>query len=41
MRKWIELADRQMGELAEQRRQLDETMAELRRLRDETASSLN
>jgi DNA-binding transcriptional MerR regulator len=40
MRKWIELADRQLVELAEQRRQLDETMAELKRLRDETAASL-
>jgi DNA-binding transcriptional MerR regulator len=40
MRKWIELADRQLGELAEQRRQLDETMAELKRLRDETAATL-
>lgn len=40
MRKWIELADRQLGELAEERRQLDETMAELKRLRDETAATL-
>ena len=40
MRKWIELADQQLGELAEQRRHLDETMAELKRLRDETAASL-
>ncbi len=40
MRKWIELADRQLAELAEQRRQLDETMAELKRLRDETATTL-
>ena len=40
MRRWIELADRQLGELAEQRRQLDETMTELRRLRDETALTL-
>jgi len=40
MHRWIELADRQLGELAEQRRQLDETMAELRRLRDETAATL-
>jgi DNA-binding transcriptional MerR regulator len=41
MRRWIELADRQLGELAEQRRHLDETMAELRRLRDETAATLS
>ena len=40
MRKWIELADRQLTELAEQRRNLDETMDELRRLRDETAATL-
>ncbi len=40
MKQWIELADRQMGELEEQRAQLDETMAELKRLRDDTAKSL-
>ncbi|NAZ36434.1 MerR family DNA-binding transcriptional regulator [Rubellimicrobium sp. CFH 75288] len=40
MRRWIELADRQLGELAEQRRQIEETMDELRRLRDETAATL-
>ncbi|MBU0779525.1 MULTISPECIES: MerR family DNA-binding transcriptional regulator [Roseobacteraceae] len=40
MQAWVELADRQMKELAEQRRQLDETMGELQRLRDETAASL-
>lgn len=40
MRTWVEMADRQMLELAEQRRQLDETMAELKRLRDETATTL-
>ena len=40
MQAWINLADRQMTELAEQRRQLDDTMAELQRLRDETAASL-
>lgn len=41
MRAWINLADRQLDELAEQRRQLDETMQELRKLRDETATTLN
>ena len=41
MRAWIDLADRQMVELADQRRQLDETMTELQRLRDETAASLD
>lgn len=40
MRKWIDLADRQMLELVEQKRQLEETMAELRRLRDDTARTL-
>jgi DNA-binding transcriptional MerR regulator len=40
MRRWIELADRQLGELEESRRQLDETVAELRRLRDDTVRSL-
>ncbi len=40
MRAWLEMADRQMSELADQRRQLDEAMAELRVLRDKTAASL-
>ncbi|SEV97172.1 transcriptional regulator, MerR family [Cognatiyoonia koreensis] len=40
MKSWIELADRQMVELQEQRKQLDETMQELKELRDLTASSL-
>ena len=40
MKTWLELADRQMTELAEQRTQLDETMNELKTLRDETAKSL-
>jgi len=41
MRSWIELADRQLEELAEQRRQIDEAMAELRQLRDQTAANLD
>ncbi|MEJ6397278.1 MerR family transcriptional regulator [Yoonia sp. 208BN28-4] len=41
MRQWVELADRQMVELEEQRRQLDETLAELKQLRDVTIESLN
>jgi len=41
MRAWIDLADRQLAELAEQRRQLDDTMQELRKLRDETATTLS
>jgi len=40
MRRWLDMADRQLGELAEQRRHLDETMTALRTLRDETARSL-
>ncbi|MFW2542309.1 MerR family transcriptional regulator [Primorskyibacter sp. 2E107] len=41
MRAWIEMADRQLGELAEQKRQLDEAMAELKALRDRTEASLS
>ena len=40
MRTWIEMADGQLDELAEQRRQLDEAIDELQQLRDETAASL-
>lgn len=40
MKTWIDMADRQLDELAEQKRQLDEAMDELRALRDETANSL-
>ncbi|SHG91984.1 MerR family transcriptional regulator [Marivita hallyeonensis] len=40
MRAWIELADRQLGELDEQRKQLDEAIDELRALRDETQATL-
>ena len=41
MQAWVELADRQLAELAEQRAQLDETMDELKSLRDETAKTLS
>ena len=41
MRRWIDMADRQLRELAEQRHQLDETMAELHALRDETERCLD
>ncbi len=41
MKTFVELADRQIGELKEQRRQLDDTLDELTRLRDETAKSLS
>ncbi len=40
MRAWIELADGQLKELAEQRRQLDTAIDELKSLRDETAATL-
>ena len=40
MRAWIDLADRQLGELDEQRKQLDEAISELRDLRNETKASL-
>ncbi|RYH02294.1 MerR family DNA-binding transcriptional regulator [Salipiger sp. IMCC34102] len=40
MRTWLDLADRQMEELRDQRRHLEETMQELQRLRDEVATSL-
>lgn len=40
MRRWIDLADRQLGDLAEQQRQLDSTIQELRDLRDEVAADL-
>ncbi len=40
MRAWIALADRQLSELADQRRQLDEAIDELRRMRDDTANTL-
>lgn len=41
MREWVALADRQMAELKEQQTQLEETIAELQALRDETADSLS
>ncbi len=40
MQAWVELADRQLVELEEQRTQLDETMTELKSLRDSTLASL-
>ena len=39
-RSWIDMATRQLGELEEQRRQLDEAHAELKALRDQIAASL-
>ena len=40
MRAWIELADGQLGELAEQRKQLDEAIDELQDLRDSVAKEI-
>ncbi|MGV6802673.1 MAG: MerR family transcriptional regulator [Ruegeria sp.] len=40
MATFVEMADRQMEELRQQRQQLDEAMDELQRLRDQTAKSL-
>ncbi len=36
---WLEMADRQLEELDQRRRELDEVIAELRSLRDATAGS--
>ncbi|MBL4812396.1 MAG: MerR family DNA-binding transcriptional regulator [Rhodobacteraceae bacterium] len=41
MKHWIDRADEQLDELAQQRAQLDETILELKTLRDETARSLS
>ena len=41
MRAWVELADRKMVELAEQRRQIEEVTEELKALRDEVARTLD
>ena len=40
MRLWVDQASAQLDELADQRRQLDETMAELEKLRDDVANTL-
>ncbi len=37
MRIWVGMADRQLATLKEQRQQLDDTIAELQKLRDESA----
>ncbi|WP_187429458.1 hypothetical protein ROLI_032440 [Roseobacter fucihabitans] len=41
MSAWVDLADGQLRELAEQRAQLDEAMQELRDLREEVAGEIN
>jgi DNA-binding transcriptional MerR regulator len=40
MKTWLDLADKQLVELTDQRRQLDDTMTELQRLRDLTAQNI-
>lgn len=41
MRTWIEMADRQLAELSDQKKQIEDAMSELKALRDETADSLS
>lgn len=41
MRAWLELADRQLKVLDEQKAQLEQSIAELREVRDETARTLD
>lgn len=41
MREWVALADRQLIELAEQKKQLEDTIAELQNLRDTTADTIS
>ena len=40
MRAWIDLADRQLTQLAEDKAQLEDAMSELKKLRDDTEASL-
>lgn len=40
MRAWVEMANRQLEELADKKRQLDNALTELTRLRDETLHAL-
>ena len=40
MTAWVSISERQLGELAEQREQLDEAMAELQKSHDETVQAL-
>ncbi|MGP6089535.1 MerR family transcriptional regulator [Antarctobacter jejuensis] len=41
MHAWIEMADRQIAQLREDRRQLDDALDELQALRDQTANALD
>lgn len=40
MRKWLDLADAQLAQLADERRQLDDAIRELKNLRNDTALAL-
>ena len=40
MRVWVEMADRQLAELEERKTELEEAMADLRQLREQTAATL-
>lgn len=40
LRNWVEMADRQLGELAKQAKELEEAMEELKAVRDETEANL-
>jgi len=40
MRSWLDLADKQLRELADQREQIEEATEELQKLRDDTAAAL-
>ena len=40
MQMWVDLADKQLVELDEQKKQLDETIAELKQLRDNTKAAI-
>nr|WP_188754174.1 MerR family DNA-binding transcriptional regulator [Wenxinia marina] len=41
MRRWVSLADEQLVRLAEEKAQLEDTIEELKRLRDQTANGLS
>ena len=41
MQAWVDLADRQLLELAEQQKQLEEAITELREMRDKVSSELS
>lgn len=40
MRTWIDLADRQLAELEEQKQQIESSISELKKMRDDTLKSL-